>query len=160
MAAPPAALGRLRFGSGGQQQIYAGTTTAFTEDADEGQSWQRLENGLPFSFSCYESRCINEYLLLRCSDYIEETCRVMVYQKTGGENWFEIPLPDTVLYPDEIAIYNDFIFVADDGVVQTQNDGLIWSGHLSRRIPSIRPGPQNIRRQIVRPRQSTAVGLG
>jgi len=115
------------------QYLFASTSNGVFRSADEGQNWQRMENGLPLSFICYDIKAHEENLIFLGSDYLEDfsTGYDVYTSHTNGDEWVEITLPDTTLFPDEVAIYEEQIFIADKAILKSENGGQTWTNILS-----------------------------
>ncbi|MBK6904274.1 MAG: T9SS type A sorting domain-containing protein [Saprospirales bacterium] len=113
--------------------LFAGSTNGIHRSADGGLNWQRLENGLPVSFTCYQIKVQGEQVLLMGSDNQKEYAagREVYKSSDNGDHWFEIPLPDTAFVPDEITLYENKIYVADKTLHRSEDDGATWTQLLS-----------------------------
>ncbi|HZV70871.1 MAG TPA: T9SS type A sorting domain-containing protein [Saprospiraceae bacterium] len=110
--------------------LYAGSTNGVFRSADEGLHWERMENGLPFSFFCYQIKAQDENLMLFGSDYMEGynvDYNYDLYKSAdNGDSWSEIKLPDTVRFLDQITFLDDMIFVADKSLLRSTDNGQTW----------------------------------
>src|SRR5687768_33274 len=110
------------------QYLFAGTKNGIYRSGDDGVSWQRLNNGLPEAFFCYEIKSSGNNILLwgKDNNYNEVSNHDVFKSNNNGEDWVEITLPDTVRILDEIALYDNKIFIAEDNILKTEDDGLTW----------------------------------
>lgn len=113
------------------QYLFAGARNGVYRSADNGENWEQLTNGLPFSFICYDLNSQGDNVLIYGTDWIKKwsgVFRCEVYKSTdSGNEWKKIPLPDSIYYPTEIALHDTFIFVGDQALLRSMDDGATWT---------------------------------
>jgi photosystem II stability/assembly factor-like uncharacterized protein len=110
--------------------VFASTCNGIFRSADSGQSWERINVGLPETpFCAYRLIVLGDTLMTYASTYINGIYNKMLYiSDDNGLNWTLIPVPDPNLtYWDVYGNKAVIIIETNNSRLKTYDRGLHWT---------------------------------